>query len=219
MHNISLIETIPNWKSAWQNTIFRKKIYIGLIMLLIILISFPVFFQYIEKRPGTTLNDLLLNKIPPSNVSIIIFISIWATFLLTIIRSFKHPDFFITILYAYCLLCIFRFISITFVPLDAPVGLIPLLDPISNSFYGKTFVTKDLFFSGHTSTLFLMYFSFQQRLDKYFSLSTACLVGVLVLIQHVHYTIDVLAAPIFAYISLIITKKRILSSPNKFVNQ
>jgi len=95
--------------------------------------------------------------------------------------------------------------------LNPPAGLIPLIDPLSNPFYGKGFVTKDLFFSGHTSTLFVMYLCFDQKIDKYFSLVTSTIVGILVLVQHVHYTIDVLAAPIFAFFALKITKKWIFS--------
>src|SRR5438874_862586 len=112
MNDLLFAKTNPDWKSSWQNKIFRKKFYIGIIVLMIILATFPVFFQYIEKRQGIELYDWLLKKIPPRNVSLIIFICIWITSLLFIIRAFKQPLFFLTFLYAYCILSIFRIISI-----------------------------------------------------------------------------------------------------------
>jgi len=201
------VDKSPGWKLAWEDKLFRKRVYIGLASLILIFACLPFFFVYVQQRPGTLLNDWILNAIPVHNVSPLIFICIWATFLLMIVRSFQQPAFFITMLYAYSLLCIFRFITMFLVPLEAPTGLIPLVDPLSNMMYGKTFITKDLFFSGHTSILFLMCLCFPGKKDKYFSFVTATLVGILVLVQHVHYSIDVLMAPFFSFLAFIITKK------------
>jgi hypothetical protein len=205
------IETNTGWKLAWGNTVFRKKVYTGFLLTVVIFTCLPFFFQYIQQRPGIVLNDWVLNAIPSHNVSALIFICIWSTLLLTLIRAYKDPGFFLLMLYSYSIVCIFRYITMSLVPLETPKGLIPLIDPLSNLFYGKKFITKDLFFSGHTSTLFLMHLCFQHRRDKYFSLATTILVGALVLVQHVHYTIDVLAAPIFTFIAYKITKKWITS--------
>lgn len=205
------IKTTTGWKQAWKNRSFRNHIFAGLLITVIIFTCLPFFFIYIEQRPGILLNDWVLNAIPAHNVSVFIFICIWSTLLLTLIRAYKSPQFFLLMLYSYAMLCIFRYISMTLVPLETPAGLIPLVDPLSNLFYGKRFVTKDLFFSGHTSTLFLMHLCFYKKNEKYFSLITTILVGCLLLIQHVHYTIDVLTAPIFTYIAFKMSKKWVSS--------
>jgi hypothetical protein len=57
-----------------------------------------------------------------------------------------------------------------------------------------------LFFSGHTSTLFLMYFFQDTRIKKLFTLFSSVAVGILVLLQHIHYTIDVIIAFPAAYL-------------------
>jgi hypothetical protein len=188
------------WKEAWQNNSLRKKVIIGLIILIVILIYFPIFFQAIEKRNGFTMNDWLVEKLPAVNLSIIIFFIIWSTTLLTIVRFFQHPEIFVLFLYSFIFLSVSRFITISLVPLNPPQGLIPLIDPVTNSFYGKTFITKDLFYSGHTSSQFLMFLCLQKKSDKIITLWSTAIVGILVLFQHVHYTLDILAAPLFAYL-------------------
>jgi len=72
---------------------------------------------------------------------------------------------------------------------------------LSNHFYGGKFLTKDLFFSGHTSIQFLSFLCLQKKSDKVLALISTILVASLVLVQHVHYTIDVLAAPLFTWLS------------------
>jgi len=188
------------WQMAWKSGAYRAKFFAGCGLLLAVLAFFPVYFQWIEAKEGKVLNDWLLDRLPAYNVSIPIFLSIWAVTLLMVIRSLLDPDMLLAFLWAYVLLCLARIISISLVPLNPPENLLPLIDPITNTFYGHSFVTKDLFFSGHTATTFLMFLCFKDRADKIFSGLASLLIGLLLLIQHVHYSIDVLAAPLFAYL-------------------
>lgn len=117
-----------------------------------------------------------------------------------LLRAVTDPQIFIRLMSAFTLLCISRVISISLVPLNGPAGLIPLVDPLSNLFYGGPFVSKDLFYSGHTASMFLFYLLLQKRMDKICALAATVIVAVLVLLQHIHYTIDVVAAPIAVFI-------------------
>jgi PAP2 superfamily protein len=188
------------WRLAWKSAAFRNKIFAGFILLFITLATFPFFFQTIDERTGPVINDWLLNFLPSYNVSVPIFIIMWGSTVFIFTRAFQNPDIFVVYLWAYIILSITRLVAITLVPLDPPVGLVELKDPISNTFYGMRVVTKDLFFSGHTSTLFLNFLCLKKKSDKTIMLTATCIVGSLLLIQHVHYTIDVLAAPFFTYL-------------------
>ena len=197
------------WRLAWQYPLFRKKIIIGFALVLIILGFFPLFFQTIEARQGALLHDWLLIRLPSYDVSIFVFIIIWATTFLILLRSVQEPEIFLQFVWAYVFLCVLRMITITVVPLDPPDKLLPMVDPISNAFYGKKYITKDLFFSGHTSTTFLNFLCLRKKQDRIFALIGTIIVGILLLVQHVHYTIDVIAAPFFTYIIYWLAKKNV----------
>ena len=167
----------------------------------------PYFFQYIENRDGYQVNDILLANITPRNVSIPLFLTQWSMALLIIMRTVKRPDIFLTCLYGFLVMNVLRLTTILIVPLNPPEGLIPLIDPLSNAFYGKGFVTKDLFFSGHTGSQFLILLCLDKKRDKMISIVATTMVAAFVLIQHVHYTLDVVMAPFFAYISYRAGKK------------
>ncbi|GAB3010705.1 phosphatase PAP2-related protein [Spirosoma pulveris] len=202
------------WQKAWQFPAFRRKFILGVILILILLLTFPYFFQTIQQHSGPVLNDWVLDQLPAQDVSLGIFLSIWATALLLVIRARRSPAIFMLFIYGYLIVSLSRMISINLVPLDPPVGLIPLIDPLSNAFYGKTFITKDLFYSGHTSTIFLMFLCLRRRWDRLFALIGTLIVGSLLLVQHVHYTIDVLGAFVFTYPLYWLGKKFALSGWN-----
>lgn len=207
MHQTEFSKIKKRWANHWSLTSYKRLTVAGISILLGTLIIMPHFFQTIEKREGTLLSDWVLAAIPAQDVSIPIFIFIWGTTLLIIIRAIQNPTIFITFLWSYVIVTLSRLISISLIPLNAPTDLIPLIDPISNYFYGETFVTKDLFYSGHVSTQFLMFLCFKKSSDKIFSLCAVVSVAVLLLIQHVHYTLDIVAAPIFSYMFWLIAKK------------
>ncbi|MBD2754111.1 phosphatase PAP2-related protein [Spirosoma validum] len=187
------------WNTAWSSPLFRRKLGVGLVGILAILVTFPYFFQTIEKHTGPVLNDWVLDRLPPQDVSLIIFITIWASGLLLLIRVRRSPTIFMTFIYSYIIITLSRMLSINLVPLNPPVGLLPLVDPLTNAFYGKTYITKDLFYSGHTSTIFLIFMCLRRRWDRFFTFIGTLIVGAGLLLQHVHYTIDVVGAFVFTY--------------------
>ena len=170
-----------------------------MLVLLAILVYFPYFFEAIEKRSGRVLPDIVLLWLSPRDASVPVFILIWASGLLLIYRLIPDPDLFLLMLWGYNLLTVLRMTCIGLISLNPPPGLIPLADPLTNLFYGTHYITHDLFFSGHMATACLIFFGLKRKADKYFTGLSTIFIGGLLLFQHVHYTIDVLAAPLFTY--------------------
>lgn len=202
-------EKSNGWNEAWQNKLFRVKVIAGVATFILVVLSLPYFFAFIESRKGPVLNDYLLKYIPAQDFSIPIFIIVWSASLLVIIRSIQQPAIFLTVLYSLIVLLFTRIGTIYFVPLDPPHGLIVLIDPLTSFTYGGRgiFITKDLFFSGHTSNMFMFYLCLQKKKDKVFLLLVSITIGILVLAQHVHYTLDVIGAFIITYFLVRLVKK------------
>lgn len=210
MPQITLIAARQEWQEAWSVLAFRRKLITGMAIVIAILAMFPFFFQRIEQRHGIVLNDPLLGYLPAHNVSIPLFIIIWTLSTLAAIRAVQNPWMFLTFVWSFVLLSIFRMLSITLVPLDPPAGLIGLVDPLSNAFYGDKFITRDLFFSGHTSTVFLLFLCLPGKTDKKLALLATIGVGTLLLVQHVHYTLDVLGGFVFGWLAYRIATRTIV---------
>jgi len=190
------------WKENWQNPGFRKRFQWGLLIWGLVLVAFPFFFRFIEQRAGWTPNDWLLEKLPSLDVSIPCFMVIWGMFGLFFYRSLFNPKMLLLFLWGFIVLSLLRFCTIYLLPLEPPTNLITLRDPISNLFYGgkDAFITKDLFFSGHTSTQFLIFLCLTKKEDKLMALVATFAVGTMVMLQHVHYSMDVFAAPPLTYL-------------------
>jgi PAP2 superfamily protein len=195
------------WPAYWRSSKFRKVLLFGLALIAIILSLFPFFFQAIEKRHGYLINDWVLNILPAHDVSAGIFFFIWTTTLITLVRSIQDPLIFLSFLWSYILLCLTRVLTITLVPLEPPKDLHPIVDAMANAFYGPHFITRDLFFSGHTATVFLMGLCLKKKYDKMIAFIATSFVGILLLIQHVHYTIDVIVAPFVTWFIFLQAKK------------
>ncbi|PWG80727.1 phosphatase PAP2-related protein [Pararcticibacter amylolyticus] len=195
------------WVLTWQSPLFKQKLLMAVAVLLCLTPVFPMFYQYIERREGYFYNDILLNIIPAIDVSIPIFVITWGMALFALTRVVQNPSLLLGLLYGVIIVNISRFISISMVPLNPPHGLIDIWDPITDLFYGETYVTKDLFYSGHTANQFLFFLVLQKKTDKYLALTTTILMGILVMVQHVHYTIDVIFAPPLTYLCYLLARR------------
>ena len=194
------------WNAALKSKTYRTKLLLGLALVAITLAFYPLFFDYIEQRNGVVLNDFFLQKLPSKNMSIPVFSIIWSMAALTLFRAINSPRIALIITWCFLLIIISRIVSINLWHLNPPINLIPLVDPISNTFYGGKFITKDLFYSGHTATQFLMFLCLEKKIDKILTLTSTFLIGILVMVQHVHYTVDVVTAPLFAYLCFRLAK-------------
>jgi hypothetical protein len=188
-----------NWKQTWSSSLQRAQLLIGSLLMILISFMLPSFFNLIQKRTGPLLNDWVLSAIPPHNVSWAIFTVIWGIGFYSLWRGIEKPTIYITYLWTFIFITILRVLAISLVPLNPPTGLIVLTDPLTAVFYGRSTITKDLFFSGHTSILFLAFLCLERKWDRILALAGTIIVACLLLVQHVHYTVDIIAAPIIIY--------------------
>lgn len=197
-----------NWKLAFSNSHFRTRFVVSVVLLVILLIGFAALLAYIENRQGHTFYDPILNFIKPRDVSDFIFFVTYTAALIGLFYAISSPYKCLHLIQMYGALTMLRVLTLFFVPLEPPVSIIPLRDEfLTNTFYAGSQNLKDLFFSGHAATLFLFFFFASNRVLKIIFLIAAVAVSVGVVLQHVHYSYDVIAAPIFAYIAYrVITK-------------
>jgi hypothetical protein len=202
------------WKLAWGQSQYRFKLIMAIALLLALSLCLPAFFAHIEHRQGWVLQDRVLQWLPALDVSIPTFIIIWSMIGWLLFRGIQDPGILLPSLYSFMLLFLLRVISISLVPLNPPAGLIPLKDPLSNFFYGHsaTFITKDLFFSGHTATQLMIFYLLPGRREKILAFCATIAVGILVLIQHVHYSLDVAGALVISYF-IVLAGRRMARCP------
>jgi hypothetical protein len=198
------------WATAWQDKQFQWRLILALGVFAIFPWKAADFFQWIQMREGKVWPDWILGQIPSADVSYLIFGIIYSSVIFLLKRLLEDPKRFLLFAWAFNIETLIRFASIYFVSLNPPKGLVYLHDPIAELFiYGDNLqITKDLFFSGHTATMvFVCYFLLGNE-RKISLILTGILVGLL-LIQHIHYTWDILAAPVATLASIWIAKRLI----------
>jgi membrane-associated phospholipid phosphatase len=195
------------WAEAWRDRRFRLRLALAVPALVAVLATLARFLTFVEARPGVVLPDPVLALLDPRDLTWLTFSLIYLGLAFGVARLARDPRALVLALEAYVLMVLFRIAAMWVTPLEAPPGMIPLHDPLVRLFGPGKLLTKDLFFSGHTSTLFLLALAVPGRRSKAFFLFCTAAVGISVLAQHVHYSIDVLAAPFFAYASFRIARR------------
>ena len=192
-----------SWSKALSSRSFRNQFFLTL---LVFVGSCMHNFHYLrvwQERQGVQINYIVLNQLPPHDFSVPIFILEYCTLFLVFFITVQHPDRLVKGLQMFALVTFARTLSIYFFPLEPPREMVRLEDPFASFFLHtqNTFVSKDLFFSGHISALTLLLLLSVNKYVKAWTLVATILVGFMILCMHVHYTLDVLFAPVASYAS------------------
>ena len=190
---------LSNWSSYFRLAERKNSFILSVLFLLIVLIILPNFLQFIEDRNGVSFEDPLLKLFDPVNVTWLIFLLIYPAIISALIYFIDSPRLFHAAILTYAFLVAFRILGMYFLPLNPPQSMIMLNDPFVQLFGTGEVLTKDLFFSGHTSLMFMLFLITRNKVLKSIYLFATILVAICVLVQHVHYSIDVFAAPFFSF--------------------
>lgn len=188
-----------SWIDSYKLKNIQYKLLISVIILGAVLYFYSGFLNYVETREGFSFSDPVLNLFHPVDLTWLIFIIIYVSLLSGIIILVRNPVRLIFTLQVYTVLILFRITAMYSVPFNPPPAMIPLNDPFVQFFGSGKLLTKDLFFSGHTATLFLLFLVIDKKPYKQIFLIFTIIIGFSVILQHVHYFIDVLAAPFFTF--------------------
>ncbi|PIP54953.1 MAG: hypothetical protein COX07_02545, partial [Bacteroidetes bacterium CG23_combo_of_CG06-09_8_20_14_all_32_9] len=197
-----------NWKEFFKLKQFRLRVFITIPLLVTILISITNFLTFNEFRRGVIIHDPIINYINPIDLSLITFSLTYLSVLFGTLLLLTKPKLTLITLNSYMMILIFRMITMYLLPLEPPVEIIPLRDIIlESSFYSGRINLKDLFFSGHTASVFLFFLVFNNKWIKAIFIISTIFIASCLVIQHVHYSIDIIVAPIFAWISFKMAQK------------
>jgi hypothetical protein len=196
------------WLLAIKKKSFILEAIITAVAMVLLLNIFDMNVAHVEERGGAVLQDPILTPINTLDFTWQTFTIIYFASLLTLIQVIQKPEYLVKCVQAFTLVLFFRMVTMYLTPLRYPDDMIPLIDPFVQFIFNSDQVWRnDLFFSGHTSSLVMMYFFVKGKWMKTILLLSCVVVGVFVILQHVHYTIDVVAAPFFAWGAWSIIKK------------
>jgi hypothetical protein len=205
-----MIALLKEHKGFWKPE-RKRSLYLGLLLVLLSVIIQITFGHYSYSRAITAgpASDIFLDNLPVINLGFILVGGAIALWLAAIALFVIHPRYLIFSVKAVALYIISRafFFSLTHIG-PYPTNVSPGPDNIGYGFYHLITFQGNFFYSGHTGFPFLLALIFWDNnfLRRLFIFLTVFF-GASVLLAHVHYSIDVFAAPFIVYGMFIMTTK------------
>ena len=189
------------WAQEWSKKPFKVEILLSAAVTLTILYLFSNYLEFNEARTTVVdIHDPVPALFSPKDVTLITGVLIYVGAVAAISNLVMNPTHLVLLFKAYGLLIAFRLVAMFLLPLSPPENMIVLTDPLAEFVASQAKpLEKDLFFSGHTATMMLFALVTRGwRIKLFFWVATA-IMAVLVVSQHVHYTIDVYMAPFVCF--------------------
>ncbi len=191
--------SLLTWHELWLSSRARGVILFTALALLVIIFYLPVFYkEVIGPKPGMVIHDVVLNQLVPFDWSVATFSIIYLSILQTFLSIVRKPYEVLLALSSYLTISLLRMVAMYILTFDPPADMIMLVDPVTSHFYPSGGFAKDLFFSGHVSTMTLMVLLERKRWLRFLKIAGTLLVALFLAWQHVHYTLDILVAPLAA---------------------
>lgn len=177
-----------------------RSLAVGLIILGLAIIFQFYAAAYSNRVSSQFVPDLLLNALPIINLNAIVVEGALAAITGTIILLLLKPKYLIFALKASAIFIATRAVFVSLTHLGIYPGQVNPDRGFFDHIYTGLGLEGGFFFSGHTGLTFLMALVFwKEKFWRYAYLAASLVFGISVLIAHVHYSIDVLAAPYITY--------------------
>ena len=198
---------MTTWKNVRSDRQLLVRFGVATIGLAVALVAYTQFLTRIEQRQGVAFLDPLHVLFAPVDLTWVTFSMVYGAVLGAGIVLLREPLALLWAMQAYTMHALLRMTMMWALPLDPPITMIPLIDPVVSAVTsGGAPLTRDLFYSGHVGTLVVLSMVVPQRWARRALAILTTLVGIAVILQHVHYTVDVLVAPFVATIAARITR-------------
>lgn len=190
-----LHEILRRYRSLCAQQEFRISVLVAILVFILGVIANYAASAYATQRASNYVEDIILSNVPVFDVGLFFVYGASALIVFIVVLCLPRPNRIPFVLYAFALFYLIRalFVSLTHLgPFPTQVDL----GELAFKFFGG----DSMFFSGHTGAPFLMALMFwQNRALRYIFLAWSAFFGVVVLLGHLHYTIDVLAAFFITY--------------------
>lgn len=192
---------MQSYKTYFSEKSFLISFWESLILFGISLVIQFFISGYVNSLPNAPVTDLILSNIRVYDVGgIFVYGSVLLVFMGLLI-GLSRPNY---IPFAFKSVALFTLIRSVFVSLTH-ISSFPTRVVIESAFFNKgvfngIFTGNDLFFSGHTGLPFLLALIFwNNKKLRFMFLGFSILFAVVVLLGHIHYSIDVLSAYFITY--------------------
>jgi membrane-associated phospholipid phosphatase len=183
---------IQNHKIHWKQKSFLFSILTGFLFLAVSLVINRLASDYADKMASAYVKDIVLDNFRVRNVNFIVNDGAIIYIIFTFLYIIGNPKRIPFAAKSFALFVLIRSVFITLTHLG-PMPQHSFLEP--DSYLIRLNVGSDYFFSGHTGEPFLMALIFwDNKIVRYVSLAASLIFGAAVLLGHLHYSIDVLAA-------------------------
>ena len=191
-------EFLRGYKEVFTHRKTLQNMLIG-VLLFIFGMSVSYFaYEYLGTISGPVARDLFLDNLPILYVADWFFFSIFFMGAVAIILSVLNPR-----RAPFILICTGLFFAIR-----AFFLILTHLAPPNIQFYRGMSTGADLFFSGHVGYAFLLALMFwRNRFFRILFIALSIAMAALVLLGHLHYSIDVFAAFFIVYVIFTIAKR------------
>jgi hypothetical protein len=174
-----------------------------LFSILIIWLYCQLYLPYQESRSDLVqLHDTVLEMLPNRDMSVWISNIVTISSIITCLELLCFRNFYAVekFWFAYALTLIVKAITLYVTPLHVPDGYIALQDVVS-CILGSTHVTygNDLFFSSHTVLMCLCCINCLSYFGMCYHIIMMTIMIVCLMMNRVHYCVDILMAPFVAY--------------------
>ena len=188
---------LRRYEECWRDPAYRVRILFSTTLFLLSMVFIFNAIGYANIRASNHVTDIVLSNIPAFNVGWLFVGGTLLFFFTALALTFFDPR---RIPFTLSALALFFFIRGIFISIT---HLAPF--PVESTFdvatvFNRIFNGGDQFFSGHTGAPFLFALLFWNHLRlRYIFLGWSIFFATIVLLGHLHYSIDVLAAFFITY--------------------